>query len=418
MKKIIASAGLVAVGASAVQAVNYGDIAPESANKRWSVSAAVRGFYDDNYTTRPSGPDKKSSFGVEVIPSFNLNLPMETSFVGLGYIYTMDFYEDRTDNKVDQSHDAKFTFDHRFSERSHLNFVNHFIYSFEPTVLSQGTATPVPLRAEANAIHNRAVASFDTLLNPVWSITTGYENNYWNYLDDGGPGSYSALLDRVEHLLRFDPTYQLSPNTKLFAGYQLGINDYLSSDLLAVGSDLQGTDRDSTSHYGYVGAKQQVSSALSLEGRVGIQYFNYTQLDEDSLSPYLDVFGSYAYLPGSSLRFGVRQAHNATDIGVSPTDLDAVTLDQETTTIYMAANHRITSDITGGATVQYQHSIYNGGDYDGEADNYVSVGASLAYKLDLHWSLEAIYSLDWLSSDIENRGFTRNRVTLGARGTF
>ena len=73
---------------------------------------------------------------------------------------------------------------------------------------------------------------------------------------------------------------------------------------------------------------------------------------------------------------------------------------------------------TGGGTIQHQHSIYNGGDYDGEADNYLSVGASLSYKLDLHWSLEAIYSLDWLSSDIENRGFTRNRVTFGARGTF
>jgi hypothetical protein len=256
------------------------------------------------------------------------------------------------------------------------------------------------------------------MLTRQWSLLLGYENNYWNYQDDGGDGSYSALLDRDEHLIRLDPTYQLSPNTKLFAGYQLGYNDYLSEDALAVGSPLVGADRDSVSHYGYLGAKQQVSSALSLEGRVGVQYFDYTKLDDSNVSPYLDLFGSYAYLPGSSLKFGLRQAHNATDVGVSGAALDQVTLDQETTTVYASANHRISSDLTGGLMAQYQHSVYNGGDVDGEADDYVSVGASLAYKLDLHWSLEANYSLDWLSSDIENRGFTRNRVSFGVRGTF
>src|SRR4030095_6010854 len=138
MKKLIASAGLVAVGASALHAVNYGDIAPETANKRWSVSAAVRGFYDDNYTTRPNGEGKEGSLGFELIPSVHLNMPMETSFLGLSYIYTMDYYADRDDDKIDQSHDAKFTFDHQFNERTHVNFIDQFIYSLEPTILSQG----------------------------------------------------------------------------------------------------------------------------------------------------------------------------------------------------------------------------------------------------------------------------------------
>ena len=52
MKKIIASAGMVAVGATGLHAANYGDMPREDASKRWSVSAAVRGFYDDNYTNR------------------------------------------------------------------------------------------------------------------------------------------------------------------------------------------------------------------------------------------------------------------------------------------------------------------------------------------------------------------------------
>src|SRR6185295_6110912 len=77
MKKIIASVGMVALGSAGVHAANYGDLDTDQASKRWSVSAAVRGFYDDNYTTRPSGPQKRDSFGFEVNPSISLNLPGE-----------------------------------------------------------------------------------------------------------------------------------------------------------------------------------------------------------------------------------------------------------------------------------------------------------------------------------------------------
>src|SRR6185436_10104288 len=115
MKKIFASAGLVAVGAAGLHAQNYGDLTPEQASKRWSVSAAIRGFYDDNYTTRPSGPDKRDSFGFEFSPSASINLPMETSYVGLKYIYTLSYYEDRPENQFDQSHDVRLNLDHKFN---------------------------------------------------------------------------------------------------------------------------------------------------------------------------------------------------------------------------------------------------------------------------------------------------------------
>ena len=52
MKKIVASVGLLALGASSVQAL---DPSALSDNGRfWSVSAALRGFYDDNINTIPN----------------------------------------------------------------------------------------------------------------------------------------------------------------------------------------------------------------------------------------------------------------------------------------------------------------------------------------------------------------------------
>lgn len=414
MKKIIASAGMVAIGASSLHAVNYGDMGVDQ-SKRWSVSAAVRGFYDDNYTTRPSGPAKRDSFGFEVSPSASFNVPMETSHLSLGYIYTMAYFADRDDNKIDQTHDVRLNFDHRFSERYHVNLYDQFVYSFEPTLIDQGST--VTLRQRAEGFRNRAVLSGDAQLTPVWSVLGAYENSFYDYKDDG-TGSYSALLDRMEHLFRADLRYMLTPNTTVFGGYQYGVNDYRSDEFLAVGSTLRGEDRSSTSHYGYVGGEHKFSSVLSVEGRVGAQFVNYDELDQDDTSPYLDVIGTYNYVAGSYLKLGLRQAHNATDVAGSATSAADVTLDQDTTTLYAAVNHRLTAAVTANALLQYQHSIYNGGTVDGEADDYITLALSVAYKLNRNWSVEASYAFDHLSSDIDGRDFSRNRVAAGVRGTY
>src|SRR5437868_9683501 len=156
VKKLLASVGMMAVGSAGVHAANYGDMDPDQAGKHWSVSAAVRGFYDDNYATRPNGPLKQDSFGFEVSPSFSLNFPMETSFVGLKYIYTLSYYEARPNHKIDQTHDVRLNLDHRFNERTRINLNDQFVYSIEPTLLDQGTTITVPLRSNSEGIHNRA----------------------------------------------------------------------------------------------------------------------------------------------------------------------------------------------------------------------------------------------------------------------
>ena len=52
MKKIIASVGLVAAGAASVQAQYAPGLTSQEMTKPWSLSASLRGFYDDNYLTR------------------------------------------------------------------------------------------------------------------------------------------------------------------------------------------------------------------------------------------------------------------------------------------------------------------------------------------------------------------------------
>jgi hypothetical protein len=337
--------------------------------------------------------------------------------VGLTYIYTLSYYEDRPSHKFDQTHDVRLNLDHRFNERNHINLTDQFVYSIEPTLLDQGGTVTAPLRSDAEGFHNRAALTFDTQLTPVWALLLGYENNYYDYRDNG-PGSYSALLDRDEHLFRIDPRYVLSPNTVLFVGYQFGYVDYLSNDPIAFGSAVTGSDRDNYSHYAYVGAEHKFTSTLSAEGRLGAQFITYNKLDQDTTSPYLDVFGTYRYRPGSYLKAGVKYTHNATDVGAGTMDPNNVTLDQETATLYLSVSHKITAMLTAGLLIQYQHSIYNGGEFDGDADDYLSSALTVSYKFNRHWSVEGSYYFDHLSSSVDGRDFTRNRVLAGVRGTY
>ena len=64
MKKFFVSVGLAAAGTASLHAA-YAPDSHWTTSKMWSLSATLRGFYDDNYTTTP---EKRGSFGFEVSP--------------------------------------------------------------------------------------------------------------------------------------------------------------------------------------------------------------------------------------------------------------------------------------------------------------------------------------------------------------
>ncbi|HWI56660.1 MAG TPA: hypothetical protein VNZ22_05505, partial [Bacillota bacterium] len=94
MKKIVASVGLVALGASAMQA-SAQDLGGPDTSKPWSVSATLRGFYDDNTGTVPDAVpvNHRGSAGWEVSPSATLNWSLEQTTISLGYLYSLKYYQ-------------------------------------------------------------------------------------------------------------------------------------------------------------------------------------------------------------------------------------------------------------------------------------------------------------------------------------
>lgn len=445
MKKIVTSAGIVALGAATLYGYDP-EMTRAQTGRPWSVAATVRGFYDDNPTTSPDRfpsstklgtfrvgePD--DSFGFEVNPSVQVAIPLEQTFLRAGYNYSLRYYEDRDPDNYDQTHEFTALLRHAFSPRHDITVGDSFVISKEPTVIDNGASAiiTVPTRTEKDVYRNRGTIDYNVMLTEVMGLGLGYANTWYDY-DRSGAGSLSALLDRIEHLFRGDLRWQLNPSLVGLIGYQFGVASYTADEFLIPGAvaGLKSEDRDTYSHYVYVGADHQFNQKLHGSVRVGGRYTDYHEIGDDQLSPYADASLSYSYLPGSFIQVGLRHDRNATDIAAPKVGGGRPTLDQESTGVYAQLKHQITRDLTGSLLAQVQHSTFNGGAADDQNETFYLFGLNLEYRINNHWAVETGYNFDLLNSDLtfgpgagpllageDARSYDRNRVYVGVRASY
>lgn len=408
MKKIIASASLLAMGSVGLYAQQYGRpaLTREETTKPWSISASLRGFYDDNYLAAHKTLQDES-FGFEFSPAagFRFN-PTDQTRIRLDYIYSLIYYEGRPDDHFDHSHEFRGRADHQFNERTALSLEDSFVYAQQPIIVDEGAAGT--FKVEGDALRNRAAINGTFQLTELFGIGAGYQNLWVDWKQDGD-FSRSALLDRFEHLFRVDGRWQLQRDLVGLVGYNLGIADY-TSDRLIDGAGHIGDDRDSVSHYAYVGAEKAFTDVLKGAARVGLRYTDYHKFGETTLQPYADLSATYEYLRGSYAQLGLKYDRNATDV--------AGALEQNTVSLAGSLAHRITPRLSAKLLAQVNRSEFEQGFVDGELEYYLLAGASLEYAITPNWSTEAGYNYDRLDSDLALRSFTRNRVYLGVRAHY
>ena len=153
MKRVITSAGLVALGTAGLHAAYAPGLSSMETTKPWSVAATLRGFYDDNYTTAPHG-SPRYSWGYEVSPSAKVNITSDQTYFGLNYTYGLMYYAERPDHKYDQSHIVNGLLNHAFSERYTVDVSDTFVVSQEPDIVDPTLANPY--RSNQDNIANRA----------------------------------------------------------------------------------------------------------------------------------------------------------------------------------------------------------------------------------------------------------------------
>ncbi|MFM1941993.1 MAG: hypothetical protein RI897_975, partial [Verrucomicrobiota bacterium] len=110
-------------------------------SKPWSVSVAVRGFYDDNMFSAPTDADKvpgragpEESFGVSVNPKVGLNFALDRTVITFNYSYDFRWFEARDNNEADHIQLADLGISHSFSERLKVDASDRFTYAQEGAV--------------------------------------------------------------------------------------------------------------------------------------------------------------------------------------------------------------------------------------------------------------------------------------------
>jgi hypothetical protein len=272
-------------------------------------------------------------------------------------------------------------------------------------------------------------------LSPRLGLVLGYQNLFWDYQNDNpaaenappAGASLSALLDRMEHLIPINLRHQTGPSTVTFIGYNYGMVGYTSDEFLydysiyggPAGVGPKADTRDYRSHYGYVGVEHNFTPLLGLGVRGGVQYSDFfNSLNSDTtLTPYGDVSLSYLYTTGSQSEIGYTLSQAATD-QAAPDATGTPTLNRLVSSVYARVDHQLLPQLHAGLFGQWQYSVYNGGAYDGQNDNLYLLGASLRYAFNQFLSTDLGYTFDYLDSDVDSRGYTRNRVYIGLTASY
>jgi hypothetical protein len=422
MKRIIASAGLVALGAASLQAAYAPGLSPLEQSKPWTIGLALKGFYDDNYTTSPSS-SAPETFGISVSPYAAINKVMDQTLISLSYKYELKWYEDRPENEADHIQLAKLRVSHAFSERFSVELSDKFIYAQEGTVETDTVTTPTVLMTDADYVRNVGDVGFTAGLTEKIGLAVSYQNQIYDYEQDSGPNNRSAMLDRMEHLGGLEGQFKLWPETLGVVGYKYGIVEhthekaiFVPESLLPVSNDV----RDINSHYLFAGVEHSFNPQLQLDARVGAMINDYPNADDvpgwddSSVTPWGDVRLTWTYNPGSYLSFGVVHTLNQTDVAAQ---------NQESTSVFATLNHRITPKLTGSFHGLFQYSAYDSDYYDGEADLLYLLDLNLSYAFNPNLSAEVGYMFDRLDSDVmysltTDRSYSRNRVYIGLRAAY
>jgi len=443
MKKIVASVGLVALGASGLRADSTLSAGAESP-KPWSISATLRGFYDDNINSAPSGPIfdaagnsyHRGSFGFEISPSAIFSwAPTEDTSLNAGYVYAFKYYENKprgnTDN-YDQNHTFNISLNHAFNEQYKLDVRDSFVVGQEPDFLRTGNAFTTFARVSGNNIRNYGAFNFDGTLTPIVGFELGYANSLYDYSANsiipassplGFQPSVAGILNRLEHVVHLDSRWQLQPATVGVVGYQFSEVDFTGNQPILDPTAFPGVNsdtRNSTSHYGYVGVDQTFRPDLTGSVRAGVRYTDYPNENVGSTSdvePYVQLSLRWMYAMESYVEGGFTHDRSATDL-FNPNAAGQVTLDADSSIVYATVNHRLASNLYGSVTAQFQDSVYNGGAYNSQAEQYYTVGLNLQYRFSPFVSTEVGYNYDNLESGIVGRQFDRNRVYLGITATY
>ena len=405
--KAITLASMAALTASAAYGSGLYQVAEETESSiplQWSVGMDL--VWDDNTTPGPAATDGDETFSLNpyVGVTFASVTPQTTMalYARLGLVYYLDAPQAANTEDVYGQSRIGFDLSHRFTERLRFTSRNYLAYEIEPDY-AQGFST------------NRQLGEYlywstDNSIGFRWSerfaTYTGLTLTGLEYDD-------IANADRFTWTAYNQLRYQLSPQTVLTTSYRYSETD---------GSD---NASDSTNHYLLVGAEHRVSANTILVVNAGAQLREVDRVGAgNSSDPYLEF----------SMRTQVNQDWGyRAFIRYGSEDYDTVVLaptlaefdNKPTLRIGVSGEYKISPRLALFGGVNVVSSSYEDGrfipgglaaaDQDETLIN-AYIGSSLKFTDYLYGTLT--YNFTNSNSDIANRDYDRNRISVGVRAEF
>lgn len=423
MNKIAASLGLLALGTTALHAVEATALNSMQRTKPWSVAASLRGFYDSNINA--SENNEVDSFGFEITPSVDFGLAGDQTSFNLGYQFSAKYFEEKPANQSDHwdfSHIFDGALAHTFSPRVSMIVRDSFVIGQEPDLLRAGNdPLSTAQRVTGNNIINYGSIGFNIEATEVLGFYTAYDNAYYNYAQDGQPyPSTSGLLNRIENRFTLDSRWKLRPQTTGILGYQYGQYIYTGDEPLGPNpGDATSENKDARSHTFYGGVQHAFTPTFSGTLKLGAQYYDYygDPSGGSEWSPYAQFNLGYQFQTTTKAEVGASYSRSASDQS-GYANVNTYTLDTEVALGYGSISHEIIPHLVGTARGIIQYATYHGGTVDGESYLFFQLGLDLAYQFTPHLSASIGYNYDDNDSDIPFQSYNRNRVYLGLTAFF
>lgn len=373
----------------------YAPIPDQEQGKALTYRLGASVSHDSNIFGGATGEIDSMVYNLTGEISYNGSISDQT-FASASYELSNDHIVDRPGSKNLTNHTLEARVAHAFAQDTNIDLSATYAIAKNPQSLLAG----VPLNTDQSFKRGQFDGRYSTSVSAKTGVVTKYRFMDYSY----DTTSLAADLDRAEHLLGLEASFQFLPETKLVGEYRHQ----------AIGYDTAGNTKDKTSNFYMVGFEHNPGPKLMVSGRAGLEDRSRDS-GSDTTAPYVELSTRYTYAEGSF--FAAGYMHTLEE----PSDVDRFT-DSQVNRLFVNVQHQLSGAFVASGSLTYEPSTLQGrpgpgGSVDIDEDT-TRFGLALAWRPTKNWALIGTYDYDDVSSDDPNRGQNRSRLGVNARYTF
>ncbi|MDF9826272.1 hypothetical protein M2447_000348 [Ereboglobus sp. PH5-10] len=390
---LIACAGLL-LAANYARAV-YAPIPEVEQGRLLTAYLSAGYYYDSNIFGAAKGEIESIVFQAQPTIVANISASQQT-FLSASYQLSMDYLENRPDDKLLASHSISGRVAHAFTPRLEGELSDSFQIVKNPESLLPGIGGGVANPDQSykyNQLDGKLAYNISKrvgLKGKARTMHMSYDNDY-----------LSEDLDRAEYLVGVEAVRLSRENLQFSAEYRYK----------AIRYDEHGSLKNKDSHFLFAGADYALTKRTAYTARLGIEAL-FRRNGGDSALPYVELGVKHDYSDLSFISAGYTFSAQESSNVIRYTDM-------YTHHFFVNVQHALNRRFIVSCMTDWQPSQLNGRSNIPDIDeSNLKVGGALTYTFKEKWSASLTCDYDYVHSDDSGRNLERVRFGLRARWVF